>query len=124
MESNEEERITELKRRAQEIAGGKMIHGGVGEIPPGIQEQFWRGVLALESANRWPLAQRLAEAGLELPPADRLDEPALKEKLAALIETLAGWRYYLMHTDHLADRELYALLCQEVFVRPELELPP
>jgi hypothetical protein len=117
-------RIAELKRRAQEAAGGDMVCWELEGLDPDVRERFWAGVAAIETAARRPLARRLEESGFELPPPGELNRPALRRALRALIDRLAEWRYFLAHTDHLSDRELYTLLREEVLVRPEPELPP
>ncbi|MEE8117038.1 MAG: hypothetical protein V3T28_08025, partial [Gemmatimonadales bacterium] len=89
-----------------------------------LLEQFWAGVVAFESAPKRPLTQLLAESGLDLPPARQLTGPALRRTLRALIRRLAEWRYYLVHTDHLSDRDLYTLLREDVLPQPDSELPP
>ena len=41
-----------------------------------------------------------------------------------VLHKLAEWRTYLCFTNHLSDRELYALLLDEVLPQPDKELPP
>jgi hypothetical protein len=117
-------RIAELKRLAWEASGGRMVSWEQEGLDPAQRERFWNRVVALECAPRRPLARRLEESGLELPPAGRLDRPSLRQALRALIQRLAEWRFFLAHSDHLRDRDLYTLLRDEVLVRPEPELPP
>jgi hypothetical protein len=117
-------RIDALRRRAQEISGGTMVSWEQEGLDPGLREQFWAGVVALETAPRRPLAERLLESGLALPPVQQLNGIELRHVLRTLILRLAEWRYYLMHTDHLRDREFYSVLRDEVLSRPEPELSP
>jgi hypothetical protein len=121
---DQQERIARLKLRAAELAGGRMACGETAGIDADALEQFWAGVVAFESAPKRPLTQLLAESGLELPPALQLAGPDLHRTLWAVIRRLAEWRYYLVHTDHLGDRDLYTLLREDVLPRPGNELPP
>jgi len=121
---DQKQRIAGLKSRAGELAGGRMVCGESAGIDADLLEQFWAGVVAFETAPKRPLTQLLAESGFSLPPARQLAEPALRRTLRAVIRRLAEWRYYLVHTDHLSDRDLYTLLREDVLARPDNELPP
>ncbi|MGA1394039.1 MAG: hypothetical protein ACO38W_12880, partial [Phycisphaerales bacterium] len=60
-----------------------------------------------------PLTTNLAQLrdmGIDVPPAESLDESALSAKLWAVIEGLSRLQVYLISTDHLTDRELYQRL--------------
>ncbi len=121
---DQEDRITELKRRVQDAAGGKMVSGEVEGLDADAREAFWTRIAAFEDAPERSLAERLGEAGFELLPARKLDDAALHKRLWALIRQLAEWRCYLWFTNHLSDRELYELLLDEVLPEPDKELPP
>ncbi len=101
-----------------------MVCGETAEIDADLLEQFLAGVVAFESAPKRPLTQLLAESGFDLPPARQLSGPALRRTLRAVIRRLAEWRYYLVHTDHLSDRDLYTVLREDVLPQPDNELPP
>ena len=68
--------------------------------------------------------QQLREVGLEVPPSQGLDERELQRHLWEVIETLADLGVFLLHTNHLQDRELYALLRDTVLREPVRDLPP
>ena len=68
--------------------------------------------------------QQLREVGLEVPAATDLADRALQQHLWEVIETLADLGIYLLHTDHLDDRQLYALLQGQVLREPVRDLPP
>ncbi len=121
---DQKQRLARLRSRAMELAGGKMVYGESAGIDADLLEQFWAGVVAFESAPKRPLTQLLAESGFDLPPARQLTGPALRRTLRAVIRRLAQWRYYLKHTDHLSDRDLYTLLREDVLSQPDNELPP
>jgi hypothetical protein len=121
---DQQKRIARLKSRARELAGGRLVCGESDGIDGDLLEQFWAGVVAFETAPKRPLTQLLAESGLDLPPAKQLTGAALRRTLRALIRRLAKWKYFLVHTDHLSDRDLYTLLREDVLSQPDNELPP
>ncbi|MHB9024815.1 MAG: hypothetical protein ACYC7E_11685 [Armatimonadota bacterium] len=107
----QEFRIIDLKRQAQELAGGHMIEGQMsGDCPPELEEFFWEQVVAFESAPDTTHRAQLQQDGLQLPPPDDLSDVEIAELLTKIIETLASRRTYLESTDHLSDRELYTRL--------------
>jgi hypothetical protein len=85
-------------------------------------EGFFRYLLALEGRPTSSLAKQLIRNGVELPPPDRLDDLSLSAKLNEIIEGLAKLRNYLVHTDHLSDRELYEQLWNDTLNEPDHEL--
>ena len=117
-------RINELKRRAEELAGGLMHEGEFKKSSPDLEEGFWRHVVAYESAPWTTHFQKLAEAGVKLPAPDTMDDRALTAKLWEIIDRLAGMRVFLSRTDHLNDRELYTLLWSDILREENKDLPP
>lgn len=108
------ERIRKLKAEVAALAGGNDRIFTAPGVPPGVEEQFWRQVLAFEHA---PLAKPydvLVRAGLTIPAPDELDDARLSDKLWEVIDALAAIRIFLLWTDHLSDRELYARLWNEL----------
>ena len=85
---------------------------------------FWTLHYDFELAPVTTNLQQLREVGLEVPPAEGLDERALQRHLWEVIETLADLGVFLLHTDHLDDRSLYALLEGKVLRDPVRDLPP
>ena len=108
-----EKRIEELKRRAQDAAGGEMTAGGAEDCPPEVAEAFWKHVVAWEEAPWTTNFKQLEEAGIDLPDPERLDDLEISAKLWQVIEGLARLRVFLEDTNHLSDRELYAWLWNE-----------
>ena len=102
--------VQELKRRAQELAGGKMLTGKINECTPEQEEKFWEYVVAFEEAPTSSLFKQLEESGLSLPAPETLGDPELTGKLWELIRRLAAMRTFLECTDHLSDRQLYTVL--------------
>ena len=116
-------RIDELQRRADEVAGGEMVAWKSDELSPEIEEDFLRSVIAYETAPLTTHFQQLEEAGVELPAPETLDDERLTAKLWEVIEALARIRVFLESTNHLSDRELYALLWSDE-LREEIPAMP
>lgn len=109
-----EERIEDLKRRAQELSGGKMVTGGLddypSEVPEEVEESFWKYVVDYEEAPWTTNFQQLENAGVSLPAPESLTDEELTAKLWEIIQKLALLRVFISQTDHLSDRELYTHL--------------
>jgi hypothetical protein len=57
--------------------------------------------------------RQLQEAGVELPPPERMNDEDLSRTLRSMISVLARLGVYLTNTNHLSDRELYTSLWVE-----------
>lgn len=117
-------RINELRESAREAAGGEMTEWVDSDAPPGIEEQFWRGVHEYESAPLTSCFHQLLERGIDLPSPEQLDDESLTSKLWQVIEGLAKLQTFLERTDHLSDRELYALLWEDLLREAKPDFPP
>ena len=62
-EAERAKRIAELKRQAEELAGGKMVEGEMEETPPEVAEGFWQHVVDYEKAPWTTNFKQLEEAG-------------------------------------------------------------
>lgn len=60
----------------------------------------------------------IVRAGVGLPPAEVMSDEALSRTLDRLISGLAGINICVTSTDHLSDRELYRLLCDQLLREP------
>lgn len=106
-------RIEKLRREIDEVAGGEMISGKIGDCDPKVEEAFLENVLALETHGFVCPFDTLAKDGFDLPSPEKLDDTALTAKLWELIRELAKRRLFLHNTDHLSDRELYTWLVND-----------
>ena len=113
-DSERKKRIDDLTRQADELAGGEMTSWKSDDLSPDIEEDFLQGVVAYESAPWTTHYQQLAEAGVELPDPETMDDEKLTAKLWEVIEALARMRVFLESTNHLSDRELYTELWKDV----------
>ena len=123
-ETERAKRIAELKRQAQELAGGKMVEGEMEETPPEVAEGFWQHVVAYEKAPWTTNFKQLEEAGMELPAPETLNDEQLTKKLWEVIRGLALLRVFLEDTDHLSDRELYTELWSDMLREEVKAMPP
>ena len=106
-EPNQEKRIAKLREELEKLGGST---GRIEDVPTDIEEEFLRHVLEYETAQPITLLSLLENSGLEIPlPAD-LDDTNLHAKLLEIIERMASMGAYLLHTNHLSDRELYVQL--------------
>jgi hypothetical protein len=119
-----EKRIAELKRQAEELAGGKMVTGEMEDTPPEVEEGFWQYVVNYEKAPWTTNFKQLEEAGIELPAPETLNDEQLTKKLWEVIHALALLRVFLDETDHLSDRELYTELWSDMLREEVKAMPP
>src|SRR5688572_1890989 len=92
-------------------------------MPADLEEEFLKQVLAYETAESITLSQWLANAGMQVPSPKTLDEPGLSVKLMEIIQRMSSLGAYLLHTNHLSDRELYQYLYDDA-LREEATLFP
>ena len=106
-EPDQEERIAKLRAELEKLGGSAM---SLESMPADMEEEFLRQVLEYETAEPISLFRLIENSGLEIPPPDQLDEPSLSSKLKEIVERMASLGAYLLHTNHLTDRELYRYL--------------
>jgi hypothetical protein len=106
-EPSQEERIAKLRAELEKLGGSTM---SIDSMPPDMEEEFLRHVLEYETAAPISLITLLANAGLEVQAPEQLDKDTLRIKLKEIIERMASLGAYLLHTNHLSDRELYEYL--------------
>jgi len=109
-DEDREKRIEELKRRAEELAGGDMKNGEIEPRSPEVKEEFWNQVVDYEEAPWTTHFAQLERAGVTMPAAETLNDQQVTAKLWEVINKLAQMRIFLEDTDHLSDRQLYTTL--------------
>ena len=119
-EPSQEERIEKLRAELEKLGGSTM---SIDSMPADMEEEFLRHVLEYETAAPISLMSLLANAGLEVQAPEQLDKDTLRIKLKELIERMATLGAYLLHTNHLSDRELYKYLYEDA-LREEVVLFP
>jgi hypothetical protein len=102
--------IERMKRELEELSGGAMISGNVGDVPPELEELFLERACAWERARCDTNFNRLVEQGVDMIPPAGLDDRELRVKLQEALYALAAIGCFLHDTDHLSDRELYTWL--------------
>ena len=120
-EPDQEERIKNLRAELEKIGG--TVVDRLESMPSDMEEEFLRHVLEYETAQPISLLTWLAKSGIEVPAPDKLDDKTLSIKLQEVIYGMAYVGAYLLHTNHLSDRELYEFLSdyltEEVVLFPE-----
>jgi hypothetical protein len=106
-EPSQEERIAKLRAELEKLGGTAMQ---LVEMPADLEEEFLRQVLEYETTEPISLFRLLENSGLSIPAPETLDNNALRTKLQEIIERMASMGAYLLHTNHLSDRELYDYL--------------
>jgi hypothetical protein len=106
-EPDQEERINKLRQELEKLGGNTIT---LESMPADMEEEFLRQVLEYEAAEPISLFRLLENAGLEIPAPDQIDDQALAAKLKEIVERMASMGAYLLHTNHLSDRELYHYL--------------
>ena len=106
-EPYQEKRIAKLREELEKLGGST---GTIEDVPADIEEEFLRHVLEYETAQPITLLALLENAGLDIPPPTDLDGANLHAKLLEIIERMASMGAYILHTNHLSDRELYSQL--------------
>jgi hypothetical protein len=113
-ETDRKIRIERLKERLNEISGGEMVFGEGENISSEETLAFLEHVLQFEESAKTTHAKLLLEQGVELPSPEELRDDQIHKVLWRVIRGLHRQRTFLSSTDHLSDRELYALLWEEL----------
>jgi hypothetical protein len=106
-EPSQEERINKLRAELEKLGGNTST---LESMPADMEEEFLRHVLEYETAEQISLLRLLENAGLEVPAPETLDDDALKIRLKELTDRMASVGAYVLHTNHLSDRDLYNYL--------------
>jgi len=106
-EPNQEARIAKLRAELEKLGGSTTT---LESMPADMEEEFLRHVLEYETAEPISLLRLLENSGLDVPAPETLGKDTLRIKLKEVIDRMASLGAYLLHTDHLSDRELYDYL--------------
>jgi len=93
-------------------------------LPTAAENRFLESMLALELAPLVPVA-RWFDPPLAMQPACTLDDEQVRERLWETIDRLYEKRIVLDFTDHLSDRELYAVIRRDILpaLLKQVDLP-
>ena len=119
-EPSQEERINKLRAELEKLGGNTST---LESMPADMEEEFLRHVLEYETAEQISLLRLLENAGMDVPAPETLDDDALKIKLKEIIDRMASVGAYVLHTNHLSDRDLYDYLYHDA-LREETVLFP
>ena len=106
-EPDQEQRIAKLREEIKKLGGNTM---SIEDMPADMEEEFLRHVLEYETAEPISLFRLLENSGLKLLAPGSLTDDDLRPKLKETIERMSSLGAYLLHTNHLSDRELYEYL--------------
>jgi hypothetical protein len=106
-EPDQETRIAKLRQQLEKLGGTTTSFES---MPPDMEEEFLRHVLEYETAEPITLFRLLENSGVEIPGPDQIDANTLAAKLQQIIKQLASLGAYLLHTNHLSDRQFYDYL--------------
>lgn len=109
-EPSQEERIAKLRAELQKLGGNTTT---LESMPADMEEQFLRHVLEYETAEPISLMTLLENSGMQVAAPDTLDDDELKIKLHELIDRMSQLGAYVLHSNHVSDRELYEYLYRE-----------
>ena len=123
-DDDQDKRIEDLKRRAEELCDGQIKMHVIDDCPAETEETFWKEVVEYEAAPWTTHFDQLERAGVPLPSPDSLNDQELTEKLWEVIHALALLRVFIEQTDHLSDRELYSHLWTDCLLEETKVLPP
>jgi hypothetical protein len=106
-EPDQEQRIAKLREEIKKLGGNTM---SIEDMPADMEEEFLRHVLEYETAEPISLFRLLENSGLKLLVPGSLTDDDLTPKLKETVERMSSLGAYLLHTNHLNDRELYEYL--------------
>jgi len=106
-EPDQEQRIAKLREEIKKLGGNTM---SIEDMPADMEEEFLRHVLEYETAEPISLFRLLENSGLKLLVPSSLTDDDLIPKLKETVERMSSLGAYLLHTNHLSDRELYEYL--------------
>ena len=109
-EPDQDKRIAKLREEIEKLGGSTTTFDA---MPADMEEEFLRHVLEYESAQPISLYTMLENSGFEIPVPGEVSDDNLWRKLKEIIEAMASLGAYVLHTNHLSDRQLYEYLYNE-----------
>lgn len=109
-EPDQERRIAKLREELEKLGGSTMSFEA---MPADMEEEFLRHVLEYETAEPISLYTLLENSGLDIPAPAEVTDDRIPVKLKEIVESMASLGAYLLHTNHLSDRQLYSYLYDE-----------
>jgi hypothetical protein len=110
--------------RDRERAIDRLVKAAVERGDADIDRAYWTMVHDFEMAPPTSGRAMLLEQGIvPLPPQEMPADADLHDELWTVLEGLAAAGVYLVHTDHLTDRDLYARLYYRILDEPTRCLP-
>jgi len=106
-EPDQQKRIEKMRAEIQKLGGTFCVNE---EMPADLEEQFLMQVLEYETTEPDTLLKWMENAGYDVPAPESLDDAALNAKLWEVINQMASLGAFLLHTNHLSDRQLYEYL--------------
>lgn len=84
---------------------------------------FWSMIYDFEMAPMTTNRRQLSEIGVEVTASEELADDELTIKLREIVDALGRLSIYLLHTDHLSDRQLYQRLERDILDEEVRDLP-
>jgi hypothetical protein len=114
-------RNAQLRDELEPYLDESICRVNVQELPTPIENEFLASMLAWERAPVLAIGQWFTPE-LRLPHPDTLTADELHERLWQTIHQLFAARIVLDFTDHLTDRELYAVIYRDILPSPEKKI--
>ena len=110
--------IEEMKKKIMRLTGDPGCLDLEGLTSLEMKENFLEQILFLEEQDEEPLFERLESKNVLLTAPEEMNDADLHARLWDVIHEMARMGYYISSTDHLSDRQLYALLWSDILRRP------
>lgn len=117
------ESVMEAKRTTREAAIARLL-AEARDRGQNADRSFWAMVYDFELAPMTTNRKQLAELGVEVVASASLADDELSVKLREIVDMLGRLNVYLLHTNHLSDRELYEKLAEDILDEEVRDLPP
>lgn len=110
-ELDRELKLQSLRDQVEELGGEVMK---LENLPPDVEQSFLESMLSAEISGWQRPIDEFRKVGYSPMPPAELTEETFAPVLWELIHELARRGFFMLHTDHLSDAELYSHLWKEV----------